>query len=256
MTSRDLHDMILRALCDAPFRLSLWDRNSVAEVPSEWLRKVDRAGMERFARFLTRHYYRERIVHFFKYSRALGPFSGRRPEDALKSEAYKSLSSRAVIGSHQTAIEMAELLKSHLLEDSGEILKIIPYWQDLIQYECTFFLADAPYEPNRRSEFPIRSKGARVVNLAWDIPSILPAILKPLEAIPMPAHAATRLLIARSRHGRVSVVRAPEVIARLLDTMDGSHDLASLASRVGVSEPEAEKVVRQLVELGAVDWPT
>src|SRR5207244_1039811 len=67
-TDRALQDEVIRALADAPFRASPeWRRLALAD--------PDR--VERYARFLARHFYHERIVHFFKYSRALARITGR-----------------------------------------------------------------------------------------------------------------------------------------------------------------------------------
>ncbi len=61
-SDRALQDAVIRALADAPYRAS-----------SEWQRRglADPDRVERYARFLARHFYYERIVNFFKYSRAL-----------------------------------------------------------------------------------------------------------------------------------------------------------------------------------------
>src|SRR2546430_11087680 len=70
-SDRALQDDVIRALADAPYRAShAWRRRELAD--------PDR--VERYARFLARHFYYERIVHFFKYSRALARVTGRAPE--------------------------------------------------------------------------------------------------------------------------------------------------------------------------------
>src|SRR2546430_16853715 len=81
-SDRALQDDVIRALADAPYRASAdWRRRELAD--------PDR--VERYARFLARHFYYERIVHFFKYSRALGRVTGRAPEAILTSPAFEAL---------------------------------------------------------------------------------------------------------------------------------------------------------------------
>ena len=85
MSDRALQDAVIRALADAPYRAS-----------PEWrgLALADPTRLERFARFLARHFYHERLVHFFKYSRALARVTGRRPEAVLTSAGFDALNAR------------------------------------------------------------------------------------------------------------------------------------------------------------------
>src|SRR5205807_1765587 len=78
-SDRALQDDVIRALADAPYRASpRWRRRNLAD--------PDR--VERYARFLARHFYYERIVQFFKYSRALARITGRAPEAVCKGDAF------------------------------------------------------------------------------------------------------------------------------------------------------------------------
>src|SRR5207244_4964226 len=74
---------------------------------------ADPVRLERFARFLARHFYHERIVHFFKYSRALGRVTGRRPEAVLRSPAFDALFPTMVLGGRDTARVVAGLVAGH-----------------------------------------------------------------------------------------------------------------------------------------------
>src|SRR4029077_13979855 len=67
-SDRALQDDVIRALADAPYRASAdWRRRGLAD--------PDR--LERYARFLARHFYYERVVQFFKYSRSLARVTAR-----------------------------------------------------------------------------------------------------------------------------------------------------------------------------------
>ena len=104
-TDRALQDDVIRALSDARYRAS-----------AEWRRRAlaDPDRVERYARFLARHFYYERAVHFFKYSRALARVTGRRPEAALTSSAFDALLPTLVLGSRETAAAVARIVVAYL----------------------------------------------------------------------------------------------------------------------------------------------
>src|SRR5712692_1874288 len=84
VNDRALQDDVICALADAPYRAS-----------AEWRGRelADGGRVERFARFLARHFYHERIVHFFKYSRALARVTARWPEAVLRQPGFDALRS-------------------------------------------------------------------------------------------------------------------------------------------------------------------
>src|SRR5437667_11173386 len=97
-SDRALQDDVIRALADAPYRGSAdWRRRELAD--------PDR--VERYARFLARHFDYERIVHFFKYSRAPARVTGRAPGALLTSPAFDALLPTLVLGSRETPLEAA-----------------------------------------------------------------------------------------------------------------------------------------------------
>lgn len=253
MRSREIQDIILRLLCDGPLRHKALQGGALApEVPPEVLARIDGEGLERFARFLARHFYRERIVHLFKYSRALAHLTGRRPEEVLKSEPFEALLPRAVIGSRHTAAEVADLLYHHLVDNSRDILARIPYWLDLVRYQCAFFVADAVPEEREAPELPERAEGAQLLELEWDLPSVLPELLKAPAIPPLPPRAPTRILISRSPEGRVSSMACSEAMARLFDLIDGNNDLNSLSEKSGLSPEAVAKALARLARVGAI----
>src|SRR2546421_2811368 len=140
-SDRALQDSVIRALADAPYRAS-----------PEWrgLALADPTRLERFARFLARHFYFERVVHFFKYSRALARVTGRRPEAVLHSPGFDALLSTAVLGSRATARAVAALAVRHLRPAGAA--RSIPYLDDLLAYEEAVMVAEA---------------GARAWRVAW-----------------------------------------------------------------------------------------
>src|SRR5439155_18155949 len=131
-SDRAVQDSVIRALADAPYRAS-----------PEWrgLALADPTRLERFARFLARHFYFERVVHFFKYSRALARVTGRRPEAVLHSAGFNALLSTAVLGSRATARAVAALAVNHVRPADGA--QPIPYLNDLLEYEQAMMVVEA-----------------------------------------------------------------------------------------------------------------
>ncbi len=265
MTSRDTQDVILRLLADGPFRAAaLANRQDLPEqagLPpgiAGVVSRLDLAEVDRFGRFLCRHFYRERIVHYFKYCRALAPLTGRPPERALKTPEFSALVPRLVIGERASAEAVLDLLKRNLTEEAETIRAKVPYWDDLIAYQGAFFLSDALPPPTEIRRFAARSEATLFVELFWDLPAILPALLRPFEEpatagkLPMPRRQPTRLLFARSPHGEVTAVRCVDALKDLLDRLTGEQDPAQVAAQMGIDPQSFEKTMQQLEKLGAV----
>jgi len=121
VSDRAVQDEVIRALADAPYRASAgWRERGLAEA----------ARVERFARFLARHFYHERVVHFFRYSGALARVTGRRPEAVLAQGAFDALLGSAVLGSRDTARSVADLVVAYLARGAVDT---IPYPADLLR---------------------------------------------------------------------------------------------------------------------------
>src|SRR2546430_8880978 len=128
VNDRALQDDVIRALADAPYRAS-----------AEWRGRglVDAGKVERFARFLARHFYHERIVHFFKYSRALARVTARWPEAVLRQPGFDALLATAVLGERATAHAVARLVTAYV---AGEE---VPYHKDLLRYQEAMMVVEA-----------------------------------------------------------------------------------------------------------------
>lgn len=253
MNSRDAQDIILRLLADGPFRAAAMSGAGEPEGgTAAVLARVDLAGLDRFGRFLCRHYYRERAVHYFKYSRALATFTQRAPEAALKTEEFRALMPCLILGDRASAQQVLELLKRFLTEDAEAIRARIPYWDDLVAYQGAFFLSDALPTARPAPRFPARAESNTFIELSYDLPSVLPQLLKAVQEIPQPPRKPTRLLLARSPHGEVTAIRCSDALKSLLDSLTGEEPPAQVATRMGVDAGAFEKTLRQLEELGAV----
>jgi hypothetical protein len=251
-SDRALQDDVIRALADAPYRSSpAWRERGLAD--------PDR--MERYARFLARHFYYERIVHFFKYSRALARVTARWPEAVLRHAAFEALLPSAILGSRDTARSVARLVVEYVAAPDARI----PYLTDLLRYEEAMLTVEAgpriwrdgePRDGGASSGAPETVAGTVVLTLAYDLPVVLPQLLRPWTAVPEAPMRPTKLLVARSPHGRVAVARTDDVVAAVLDLADGKRSLADLARGAGIEMARLATTLDGLVELGAVGFAT
>lgn len=194
MSDRALQDELLRALADPAYRRSpAWRERGLA----------DHARVERFARFLARRFYHERVVHFFKYSRALARVTGRSPLDALGGPGFERLLPDLILGDRASAAAVAELVVAHV----GTARAAVPYLADLLRYEEAMMVAEAGPRSVREGDVP---EEAFPLALDHDLPAVLPALLRPFDAVPEAPARPCRLVVTRSPHGRVTVTLAEE----------------------------------------------
>ncbi len=252
-SDRALQDRVIRALADARYRASPeWQGQGLA----------DQDRLERYARFLARHFYYERLVQFFKYSRALARVMGRRPEAVLTQAGFDELLPDVVLGSRDTARAVARLAVAYVAAGSTSV----PYLKDLLAYEEAMMVVEAgprvwrerePGPADRQSaETPTAVEGTVILELSHDLPAVLPALLQPWTVLPRAPRRPTTLLVARSSYGRVAVARSDATVAALVRFADGERSLAELATRAGLETRELEATVRGLVELGALRFAT
>jgi len=255
-SDRALQDSVIRALADAPYRAS-----------PEWrgLALADPTRLERFARFLARHFYYERVVHFFKYSRALAKVTGRRPEAVLHSPGFDALLSTAVLGSRATARAVAALAVRHV--HGASAAQAIPYLSDVLEYEQAMMIVEAGPRVWRddgaeqgagsgERSLPETIEGTVLLDLAYDLPAVLPKLLQPWTEVPQAAPQRVKLLIARSLHGRVTVARADAAVASVIELADGRKTLPELAREAGLRSDDLEATLAGLADLGAVRFAT
>lgn len=250
---RALQDDVIRALADAPYRAS-----------DEWRRRelADPERVERYGRFLARHFYYERIVHFFKYSRALARVTGRRPEAVLSTAAFDAQLPTLVLGSRETAAAVARLVVQHI----GATSAAIPFLSELLRYEEAMMVVEAGprvwRDAGKRDvgtgirEAPQTVEGTVLLDLHYDLPVVLPALLQPWTDVPQPPERPTRLLVARSPHGRVAVARSDAAVVAVVQLADGTRTLEELARGAGLEVEALEQTLRGLVDLGAVGFST
>ncbi len=251
MTDRAIQDEVIRALADAPYRGS-----------AAWLERdlADPDRVARFARFLARRFYFERVVHFFRYSRALARVTDRWPEAALRSSAFEAIVADAVLGSRSTAQMVASLVVEYLQEGKGR--RALSYLDDLHRYEGAMMIVEAgPRLWRELDRAPSGSLGADaapkladdavILELEWDLPKVLPALVRDWVQPPVPARRPCRLVVARTPRGRVSVARLSDPVTDAMRHADGSRTLGELAAETGVELPALLEAFSSLSEIGA-----
>ncbi|MBI3079387.1 MAG: hypothetical protein HYY85_20750 [Deltaproteobacteria bacterium] len=260
MTGRSLHDALLRVLTDGELRRRVMEGDpgaarALGVEEAATLRRADSERLQRMARFMARHFYRERIVRLFRYSRALLAPAGHDPLDVMESAAFSAVLDFAVLGSPASADAAANLVEQRVLTDLADR----PYGRDLVGYEGTMFRVEAG--PRRwqaaagaRQGLPVRSAYARIIELAWDLTPLLAALRRGDPSPAEPPREPTRLLVALSPRGRVTAVRCPAGVSRLLDALDGRRAAAEAAAAAGMDEGDTTALLGQLTDLGAVEW--
>lgn len=259
MTGRSLHDALLTVLSDGPLRARLLTGDtSVSGVlgHEEWvvLSRVSGERLCRMARFLARHYYRERIVRLFRHACTLAAHTGRDPLAVLTTPAGLASLDQSVLGTPASAERVVSLIEDSLIGNDAAIRRAIPYWRDLVRYHATMFRveAGAPHSGGNPGGTPHRTPSTRILELDWDIPGVIADLRKGTPPVPIAKPAPTCLLVARARHGRVTAVRCSPDIRLLIEAADGQRSLDQLALMSGLSIQETGGLLRQLEEIGAI----
>ena len=103
---------------------------------------------------------------------------------------------------------------------------------------------------------PETVEGTVLLDLAYDLPTVLPKLLQPWMDVPPASERRTKLLVARSPHGRVAVARSDESVAAVIELADGKHTLEEVARGAGMPVAELHQTLQGLVDLGAVRFST
>jgi hypothetical protein len=259
MTGRSLHDALLRTLTSARLRALVAARDVerlAAAVGAEEARTLcgtDRARLQGLARFLGRHFYRERIVRLFAVCRRLAQEAGRDPLVVLGAPEFRVLLDRAELGSAETAEAVAALVEDAV----APVLVARPWGPALGTYEGALFRVEAGprgWRAGSDGAAVVRAPTARLVALDWDVTGLVAAVRRSERVLPEPRGVATRLLVALAPDGRVTTVRASEAIERVLAALDAPRSLAEIARVLGTEEHATRRLVVQLAEAGAVRW--
>lgn len=267
MNGRSAHDALLRTLCESEIRAALVsdpERAAAALGRDEAavLGRTDRNRLARLARFMARHFYRERLVRLFRHTRAVLLRAGRDPLAVIDTPKFVRILDGATLGSAESAERVASVMESRCRSEAGDLdsAAVPPYFEDLLTYEGTIFRVEAG--PRRFKESAEADHGAtgrihlspqaRMLEIGHDLPTVLEKIADPSAPLPEAERKPTRLLAALDPRGVVNVVRCPDGVARLIQALDGSRSVEESALAAGIAPDQAANVVKQLRSIGAV----
>src|SRR5437868_10234881 len=162
-SDRDLQDEVIAYLADARLRK---EDAAIPLSPDQ----VQRA--EKFARFLARRYYRDRIIRSFRYSRLFAKQVGRTADEVVDGQKFDLFLAECALGSRAAAERVAEIAVAHL----GATDKPCPWWNDLLGYEAAFFLQAATVEHGVTHGMPQQGVSAVCKNFEWDLSEVIPRI--------------------------------------------------------------------------------
>jgi len=242
MNDRALQDELIRYLSDAKLR----------RAPPRSLRLTgdEAEKANKFARFLARRYYRDRLIRSFRYSRVLSGRTGRRAEEVCDLPECEAFLNDCVLGSLASARRAGEMAVAHLATGQG----LYPWWNDLIAYESAHFLQTATTERAQPGAHHRPSPSATCIHFEWALPEMLPRLRKG-EPVGEESHRGVTLLFSRTHMGKVYVVELDESTAAVFRATDGARTLKQIAEAGGATGPQAEAAVSNLAQIGAVEPP-
>jgi len=143
----------------------------------------------------------------------------------------------------------------------------VPYLADLLRYEEAMMVVEAGARiwrdadeaegaGSRERYRPETVEGTVLLELTYDLPAVLAKLLQPWTELPQAPERRTKLLVARSPHGRVAVAKSDESVAAVIELADGKRTLEELARGAGLPVAELHQTLQGLVDLGAVRFAT
>ena len=252
MNDRALQDDIIRYLSDAHLRAAA---PASLKLTGEEAKKANR-----FARFLARRYYRDRLIRSFRYSRVFSGRTGRRAEEVCDLPECESFLNDCVLGSLASARRAGEMAVAHL--SPGQAL--FPWWSDLTAYESAHLLQTATTERAQPGPHHRRSPSATCIRLAWALPEMLPRLRlgaaeretsRKGEPLGEDFHRGVTLLFSRTHMGKIYVVELDEATAAVFRAADGARTVEQIAESAGVSARQTDEALSNLAQVGALEAP-
>ena len=239
MSDRTVQDEIIGYLADAGLRI-----RASSAIPAG-----ERPKATRFAHFLARRYYRDRLARSFRYSHRLFRETGRAAEQVADSQEFSGFLETCVMGSLASAQRVSEMARAHLSAISLE-----PWWADLLDYERAYFLQAATAErATGATEQPARGLSALCWHFAWALPEMLPR-LRSGEPGGDDLRRESTLLFSRTHMGRIYVVEVEAAMERIFTAVDGLRTAEQIAGAAGVSPDSARRMLAALANIGAVEF--
>ena len=239
MNDRAVQDEIIRYLADARARTQSRCAAplSAGEAPKE----------ARFAHFLARRYYRDRLARSFRYSRRFQKQTGRIAEEIVDKDDFNHFLRECVMGSLESSRLVGELALAHLMtaQPPG------PWWAAQLEYEYCYFLQAGTSERASHADRPTPSVSAVCRRLEWALPEML-SRLRRGEAIGGGLHHQVALIFSRTAEGRIYVVEAGAALESVFLMTDGVRSAGEIAEASALSVEQARQALENLKAIGAV----
>ncbi|MGE5205347.1 MAG: hypothetical protein ACM3PW_07010 [Chlamydiota bacterium] len=234
-SDRELQDSLIAYLADANLR----------RAPSGLLplspEQAQRAG--RFARFLARRYYRDRLARSFRYSRRFGAAA----ETLADTPVFNAFLDDCVLGSVASAERVAGLAVNHV----NRFPAPGPWWSDLLQYERLFFLQAATTENAVPSASPQPSLSARCHRFSWNLPELL-LRLKSGVAVSAELRGEVTLLFSRTGLGRIYVVEVDAATAAVFHAASARLSPEQITEMTSLPAATVQQALAALAQVGAL----
>ena len=234
-SDRDLQDALINYLSDAQLRRVAG--GSLPFLPGQ----EERAG--RFARFLARRYYRDRLARSFRYSPRFGPAA----DTLVDTPDFDAVLDECVLGSVVSAERVGNLALDRLRRWPGPG----PWWDDLLQYERLFFLQVASAENAVAAAFLQPAPSARCRPFSWDLPELL-LRLKSGAATGDELRREVTLLFSRTRWGRIYVVEVDAGTAAVFYAALTHFAPSQIAEATSLPAATVQQALTALAQVGAL----
>ena len=234
-SDRDLQDAVITYLANANLR-----RAPVPPLPLS-PEQARRAG--KFARFLARRYYRDRLARSFRYSRRFAAAA----ETLVDTPGFDAFLGDCVLGSAAAAERVGDMAIAYLQPSPSPG----PWRSDLLQYERLFFLQTATTETVSPAEFPQPAASARCRKFSWNLPALLPELKtgQPAAAC-LPQEII--LLFSRTTQGRIYVVEVDDSTAAVFRAADVRLSARHIAEAISQPAEFVQRTLAALVRIGAL----
>jgi hypothetical protein len=236
-SDRDFQDAIIRFLSGPQNRSS-----NLIDFPDE----RQREGAQRFARFLARRYYRDRLQRGFRYAVRL---TGSPLEPLIEGPQFDAILDDCVLGSLQTARCIGRLAVENLAPRRTE-----SWWTELLEYEFAWFQQLAASEIPPTAPVPAQNS----IAVVRDFKIRIPELVARLKSGTMPAaslESYLTLLFSRTTHGRIYVVEMDQAAKAVFEAVDGERSEGEIARSSGLALEDTRRILTNLCELGAVILP-
>jgi hypothetical protein len=242
MSDRAVQDEVIRYLADAKVRAQKPRRASIS------VAEAAKAG--RFAHFLARRYYRDRLARSFRYSHRFRRQTGRFAEEVVEAEEFDRFLGQCVMGSLDSVRRVGEMARVYLnaAPEPG------PWWQDLLDYEYAYFLQAATAERVASIDRPLPGLSAVCRQFAWALPEILPR-LRAGGPIANDLRREVTLMFSRTHAGRIYVVEVEPTMEGIFRAVNGQRTVDEIATAAGVPAGQARSMLTSLADIGAVQPP-